>query len=144
MAGSHQVAGRPARLNEGDDVMAYDLALAARDHDLLLKNRDLLLIDDAERVAQQIKVALLFWLGEWFLDTTKGVPYLQYVLVKNPNMAHVRQVLYEAISGVPDVKRVSSLDIELNPRLREATVKYAVETDYGLVTRREVLGYGDG
>lgn len=144
MAAWSRAAAIRVRQNEEGVWLAYDLALDVKNHDLLLDGRDLLLIDDAERVAQQIKVALLFCLGEWFLDTKKGVPYLEYVLIKNPNMAHVRQVLYEAISGVPDVMRVSKLDVQLNQRSREAVVSYSAETDFGLVTKREVLGYGDG
>lgn len=58
-----------------------DLALNAKTHDLAF-NGDVMFIDDVERVAQQIKIQLLTFLGEWFLDVTHGVPYLEYVLVK--------------------------------------------------------------
>ena len=40
-----------------------DIALHANDHDILIKDGDFLLIDNAERVAQQIKVKLLTFLG---------------------------------------------------------------------------------
>lgn len=42
-----------------------DLALNAKTHDLAL-NGDVLFIDNVERVAQQIKIQLLTFLGEWF------------------------------------------------------------------------------
>ena len=65
--------------------MAYDIAMDVNTNDIVLKNGDALLIDNAERIAQQILISLRFWLGEWFLDTRQGVPYLEYILVKNPN-----------------------------------------------------------
>lgn len=119
-----------------------DIALDAKTHDLVIKDGDFLHIDNAERVAQQIKIQLLTWYGEWFLDITHGVPYLEYILVKNPNFTLIRQVLMEQIQKVPDVDSVDSLEIEYNAKAREIQVDFAVSTKYGLITRKEVLGYG--
>ena len=69
-----------------------DIALDARTHDIVLVDGDMLFIDNAERVAQQIKIQLLTFYGEWYLDTTWGVPYLEYILVKNPNFTIIRQI----------------------------------------------------
>ena len=86
--------------------MAYDLALNRGTHDLQLINGDFLVIDNNERIAQQLRVTLWEWLGEWFLDARDGVPYREYILVKNPNMKHIRQVLTENISKVEGVNRI--------------------------------------
>ncbi len=122
--------------------MAYDLAENVANGDLLLRDGDLMLIDNAERVAQQILITLRFWFGEWFLDTTKGVPYLEYILVKNPNVNHIQQILTEAIVSVSGVQRVTSMEIEFDRQNRRLAVEYEAETEYGLLTRKEVLGYG--
>lgn len=122
--------------------MAYDIAMDVSTGDIALKDNDILLIDNAERVAQQVLITLREWRGEWFLKTADGVPYLEYILVKNPNMAHVRQVLTEAIESVEGVKKCSELDLQFNRVLRTLSVSYEIDTDYGLVTRKEVLGYG--
>ena len=121
--------------------MAHDLAENVASGDLLLRDGDLMLIDNAERVAQQILITLRFWFGEWFLDTTKGVPYLEYILVKNPNINHIQQILTEAIMSVSGVQRVTSMEIEFDRQNRRLAVEYEAETDYGLLTRKEVLGY---
>lgn len=122
--------------------MAYDIAMDVSTGDIALKDNDILLIDNAERVAQQVLITLREWRGEWFLKTADGVPYLEYILVKNPNMAHVRQVLTEAIESVEGVKKCTELDLQFNRVLRTLSVSYEIETDYGLITRKEALGYG--
>lgn len=132
---------RDNRSKEGD-LLAYDIALNIASNDLVIKNNDLILIDNAERVAQQVLITLRFWLGEWFLDTRQGVPYLEYVLVKNPNMNHIRQILAEKIQSVEGVNNIVSLDFDFRRITRELYVNFEIGTDYGLVTERAVLGYG--
>ena len=132
---------RDNRSKEGD-LLAYDIALNIASSDLVIKNNDLILIDNAERVAQQVLITLRFWLGEWFLDTRQGVPYLEYVLIKNPNMSHIRQILTEKIQSVEGVKSIVSLNFDFRRVTRELYVDFEIDTDYGLITERAVLGYG--
>ena len=119
----------------------FDLALDAKTHDLTL-NGDVLFIDNAERVAQQIKIQLLTFLGEWFLDVTHGVPYLDYVLIKNPNFTLIRELFHEQILKVDGVSNLVSIDIDFNSATRQMSLNYEAETEYGMITRKEVLGYG--
>lgn len=122
--------------------MAYDLAMNVKTGDLIVRDGDLMIVNNGERVAQQVLITLREWLGEWFLKTSDGVPYLEYILVKNPNEAHVRQVLSEAIQSVEGVKGVTELEFAFNRILRTLTVSYEIDTDYGFITKKEVLGYG--
>ena len=122
--------------------MPYDLAMDMASGDLVLRKGDILLIDNAERVAQQILITLRFWLGEWFLDVKDGIPYLEYVLVKSPNLLHIRQIFTEAIEQVEGVQRVEEMELAFDIKNRSLRVDYEVSTAYGLLTRREVLGYG--
>lgn len=121
----------------------YDIALSAATHDLVIIDGDLLLIDNAERVAQQIKIQLKSFLGEWFLDTTYGMPYWERILVKNPNQSQIRNIFRQKILAVDDVTAVTSLSLAIDKRERALTVNYEAATAYGLVTAREVLGYGN-
>ena len=120
----------------------YDLALNIDGWDLAFKDNDLMLIDHAERIAQQIKITLQFWLEEWFLDTTKGIPYLQYICIKNPNVQHIRQIFREAIMSVDGVDSVTEMTLVVNARERKLEVTYTASTSEGLLTRKELLGYG--
>ena len=122
--------------------MAYDIAMDIRGNDIVLLQNDFFFIDNAERVAQQIVITLRFWFSEWFLDRRQGTPYLEYILVKRPNMAHIRQILTEQIQSVEGVQRVTSMHLEFNRAERALNVDYAATTQYGLITDRVVLGYG--
>ena len=121
--------------------MPHDLAMDMTTGDLALRDGDVLLIDNAERVAQQILITLRFWLGEWFLDVQDGIPYLDYVLVKSPNLLHIRQIFTEAIEKIEGVQRVEEMKFAFDVKNRSLRVDYEVSTNYGLLTRREVLGY---
>lgn len=122
--------------------MAYDLAMNIKTGDLVVKDGDLIIVSNAERVAQQVLITLREWLGEWFLNTNDGIPYLEYILVKNPNENHIRQILTEAIESVDGVTKVTELEFTFNRILRTLSVNYEIDTDYGFITKREVLGYG--
>lgn len=124
--------------------MAADLAMDIGTNDLILENGDLKLIDNAERVAQQILISLRFWYGEWFLDTGEGVPYLEYIFVKNPNTAHIRQIITEQIQAVEGVQSVTDLTLHFDRPGRALHAGYTVQTDYGLLTEEVILGYGRG
>ena len=121
----------------------YDIALNAKKHELIIENGDMLLINNAERIAQQIKITILEWLGEWFLDLRDGVPYREYVLIKNPNLNHIRSILITKMSAVNGVDKVKTMTLDLDKKNRVLTVDFEVLTSFGLITRREVLGYGE-
>lgn len=122
----------------------FDIAMGINSNDIVLDaDNSLFMIDNAERVAQQIIITLRFWYGEWFLDTSDGTPYLEYILVKNPNMSHIRQILTERIQSVEGVITVNEMNLEFDRQARSLIVDYEANTNYGLLTERVMLGYGD-
>ena len=123
-------------------IVKYDLALNVDSWDLVFHNNDLLLIDNAERIGQQIKITLQFWLKEWVLATTQGIPYLEHICVKSPNLQHIRQIFRNAILSVPGVDSVTELTLNVDAKTRILEVTYTANTSEGLLTRRELLGYG--
>ncbi|WP_066733528.1 hypothetical protein [Cupriavidus sp. D384] len=119
--------------------MTLDLALDDG-HDLdLSHNGDCWLVDGAGRIGQQIRVTLRALLGEWFLDTTFGVPYFEAVLVKNPNRAALEAIFRARIADVPGVRTVRRIDFRIDRERRSLEVDFAADTDHGLVARREFL-----
>ena len=115
--------------------MSQDLRLDPITHDISLsKTADMILIDGAERVRQQIKVTLLTFFGEWFLDTTFGVPYLEYILIKNPSRANIENILRQKIMDVPDVTGVPTVNIQIDAQTRRAQFEFPdIETTEGII-----------
>jgi hypothetical protein len=59
-------------------------------------------------VAQQVKTRLLLWLGEFFLDTSDGTPYLQDIIGVNTNYDLQIQARILGTEGVLEITNYSS------------------------------------
>ncbi len=119
--------------------MALDIAVGRKSHDLVFENGDLILIDGAERVYQQIKITLLTFLGEWFLDTTFGIPYFEQIFGKVGRSSTIENIFRAKISEVPDVTSIPSLTVSLDNATRICTVQFNAMTEFGLINRSVVL-----
>jgi len=72
-----------------------DLYLDPITHDLVIDN-DIGYTDDdigIEYIIQKIKIELLTFFGEYFLDNEIGFPWFQKVLIKNPNLKEVNDLV---------------------------------------------------
>jgi len=131
--------------------VAHDIALSRVTHDLVfvpiadggpggVQRFDVLPIEGADRVAQQIKITLLAFYGEWFLDTTFGVPYLTDIFTKAPNMSAIENILRARIMAVPDVERIEAFAMEVNKGNRTLAVTFTASTALGAVEQTVLLG----
>jgi hypothetical protein len=119
--------------------MGFDLALSPS-HDLDLSDAgDASLVDGAERIAQQIKVTLLAFLGEWFLDVSFGIPYVESVLVKGPDRAQLEAIFRAKIADVPGVRTVRRIALLIDHAGRAMQIDFEADTDAGLIARRYFL-----
>ena len=92
------------------------------------------LTNSPEAVAQAVKTRLALWLGEWFIDTTDGMPWNEQVLGKrlpgkNPDAA-IRQRILET-QGVTEITSYSS---SFEGTTRRLSVAATVTTAYGEAT----------
>ncbi len=108
--------------------------LADDDGDLAVVNGDFAFAIGKDAVPQGIDCRLKTFLGEIWLDETQGVPYLEDILVKNPDVAVVQEDLREAIANTPDVTDVVSTDFELDVASRAATTSFQAVTVYSTDT----------
>jgi hypothetical protein len=91
--------------------------------DLLLNSdtNDLVFVNGAcpvtqlltEIVTQRLKITLYTFLGEWFLDTTIGVPYFQQIFGKVRSKATIDLIFQRIISEDPDVIEILTFDSSL-------------------------------
>ncbi|PZT35153.1 hypothetical protein A7X93_00680 [Stenotrophomonas maltophilia] len=112
--------------------MSLDLKLNAV-HDLAVDGTNVVLVDGASRVRQQVKVTLMTRFGEYFLDVTFGVPYLESILVKRPNRSEIEAVLRQRINDVPGVTGVTRMQLNIDRERRQLEVSFQANTDEGLI-----------
>lgn len=83
-----------------------------REHDIDWFNIALT-TDNAESVAQKIKIALRTYFGEWFANTTIGVPYFQEILKKGVSKEYVDTIFIDIIRSVDGVLRITQYVSEI-------------------------------
>lgn len=99
----------------------YDLKLT-EDGDLEIgENGDIGL---TQSVRQKVAIRLRWLFSEWRFAPTYGVPYLQEIMVKKPDMARVRQIIREEIMDVEGMTDVRNLEIRLNSQRRVAAIVF--------------------
>lgn len=99
--------------------------------DLDVSTNDFAVVDGIQAIRQELQIRYRFFLGEWFLDTTEGVPYIRDVLKKNPNEAQVRALLASVATSTPGINKVQSIDLSLDNVTRTLTVELDVEATVG-------------
>ena len=97
--------------------------------DLDLSTNDAQLVDGIEAVRQELQIRYRFFLGEWFLDPTEGVPYIRDVLKKAPNEAQVRAMLAQVAQSTPGVASVDGIELDLDSGTRTLTVSLQLGAD---------------
>lgn len=102
-------------------------------NDLLIQNNDLVLVDGLSAIKQDILQRLRFYLGEWFLDTTKGVPYFQQILIKNPDQSKIDAIFINTILNTPGVITLTAYSFDLDSVNRILNIKFTAQTTSGTV-----------
>jgi hypothetical protein len=65
---------------------------------------NLAIADDPYAIAQDVACACRLFLGECYYDTTRGIPYFQEVLGRNPPLSVLKGTLIDAAKTVPGVQ----------------------------------------
>jgi hypothetical protein len=108
-----------------------DLQMDIDTNDLQITSGDLSLATGTTAIQQRLQQALQLWLGEWFLDTTVGVPYKQQILVKNPNIDLVQADLVAAASDVPGIIQITDFSLEYSATNRSVSVYIEAQDSNG-------------
>lgn len=107
--------------------------------ELALKNNDLQIVTGRAAIRQDCEQVLKFLYGEWFLDTTKGVPYFQSVLVKSPDLNVIQGIFIEAILSVNGVMELLSFVFNYDPETRVLSITFEARTTDGTISVEQTL-----
>ncbi len=86
--------------------------------------------DVPEAVGQAVETRLELWLGEWFLDTSDGTPYMQGVLGKHSQELANITIQTRAL-GTQGVTNLTDFLSEINPDTRGMSAQFSIDTIYG-------------
>jgi hypothetical protein len=101
------------------------------DGEIRIDGDGLHLVSGLPAVAQLIRIAILLFLGEWFLNLEKGMPWFQEILGQKFDAALIRQRLSERILAVPGVAEILSVAVSFDSESRAVTVDWEVRAAFG-------------
>lgn len=105
------------------------------------------LIDSPQAVAQAIKTSLALYQGEWFIDTSAGMPWLTQVVGFNTQSVY-DDLIKSKVQRVPGVTSIDSYNSTLDRSSRGLTVSMIVTTEFSgkqvVVETIVQVGYGIG
>ncbi len=90
-------------------------------------------VDSAQAVAQLIESGLALFLGEWFLDTSAGMPWRTEVLGKYTAPTY-DTVIKDQILSTQGVQSITSYSSSYNARNRSLTVNLSATSIFGPLT----------
>ena len=88
-----------------------------------------------DSVAQKILIRLRWFEGEWRWDRERGLPYLDSLLVKNPDTDSFESAVSEQIFEVEEVTGIKEVSAALDGRTRRANIRFIAVTDLETIKR---------
>ena len=113
--------------------------------DLVVVDGDLLTISGEEYIAQKVKQILLLAQGDYFRNTTIGIPWFTDILgVKNPDLASIKTILIDAVAKNKilielGVTKVEIPDLSFDKTARTMSLTMDIITDNNSITAEFVI-----
>lgn len=109
------------------------------DGDIAVENNDVSFVDGADGIAQHMQIRYRLFLGEWFLNTSLGVPWFRDVLVKPASLPVVQDVLKEVALETPGVIEITKFIFGFDSATREISLAINVFSDDGPIDFAQIV-----
>jgi hypothetical protein len=90
-----------------------------------------LVTDPNAECAIKLRDRFRLWLGEWFLDTRQGFPWLDILGQKQPDLVAVKQLIRKALLQTPTVANVDDVSVDFERATRTLSYAFTVHTTGG-------------
>jgi len=107
--------------------------------DFEIVNNNIVLVTSSDEVRQKVLQNLRTFRGEWFLDTTIGVPWFQSILKKRPVPSVVESLIKLEILNTIGVIELLKFDATLNSS-RQLEIDFTLRSQQGEIQISEVIG----
>jgi len=113
--------------------------LKLTNNDLDITNNELTLITGIDETSQNITVNLKTILGEWFLDESIGVPWLNEIFVKRNSLSQAQAILIDQIRQTNGVKKINDLTFDFNGSTRQLSVSTRIQSEDGDIILNDIV-----
>lgn len=79
-------------------------------------------VTGADAVAQRIGIRLRIFYGEWFLDQSEGIPYIESIMVSGPDLTLIESIFRKVVETCPGVARLEAFKMSLDESTRTLTI----------------------
>jgi hypothetical protein len=86
--------------------------------------------NNTDWIMQKIRIKLRTFLGEWFLDTSVGIPFFE-ILEKNPNTKLLEAIFKQKILEVAGVAEIVSFSLDYSGTTRTVKPVFSVKLQNG-------------
>jgi hypothetical protein len=90
-------------------------------------------------IDQKIRAVLQTQRGEWYLDTTQGVPYFTDVFKKNASTQVVGSAITAALKRIPEVIEITEMSVTIDASARTSAVSFKARTTDGTFLVQEEI-----
>lgn len=81
------------------------------------------MVEGDDEVRQRLRIAILTNMGEWFLDTSLGVPWMD-MLGKRNNQDEIKQAILKELKKDDDVQSIETIDIVFDDHERTLNISF--------------------
>lgn len=110
-----------------------DFAIDPLTGDIQLQENSIFFVEEVAAVVQEVSIKFQMFYGEFFLDTTLGMPWFQDILVKAPSFAVIQEVCKNCILQTPGILTLNSFDLDLNAADRSAALSFNATATDGVI-----------
>jgi hypothetical protein len=114
-----------------------DLKLVDSTWDLEISNADLVIITQKDALRQFLKQRLQMFFGEWFLDSSLGVPYFQEIMTKQPAFEAVDAIFKRQILETPGITQLDEFNLEYDNVNRTLSLSFRANSTEGVIDFNE-------
>lgn len=101
----------------------FGLAIDPETHDLFLDGRDLAVVTGAEAVGQHARQRIMTFRGEWFLDTTAGMPWLAQIMGAKYDPALAEAIVKAEILDTDGAVEITSFSVGFDQGVRRLNIR---------------------
>ena len=115
-----------------DKKLAYNEQ--TNEWDIVFENGDQCFVDGDDALIQRLKIKLLFFSGEWFLNQNVGIIDIEEMGKKNPDESVISYRMKKEILEDSEVVEINKFSLTFSPQDRTARVYFSVKSIRGTIS----------